>query len=148
MLALKELVENGSEGMCISIDFPGKLKERYGLPDEKIFYIQLQKGKYTYGTKYSVQYAQCSPGNLSSLSTKIGDYLKDSTRPVVILHGLQSITMHNDISKTISFIEWIEGKVHDKDGYFIASISDTEFSEEDLGKIKGYFDEVITDSRG
>ncbi len=141
MLALKELVENGYQGLCISNQFPNKLKKKYELPDENITYIQLQKSNF--GSDKSC--IRCSPNNLTNISTKIGGFIEKHSPPAIVLHGVHSLTLTNEINTVLSFIEWIKDRVHKNDGFLLTSISNSDFTDEEIGKFKGYFDEVIYD---
>ncbi len=143
MSAFKELVEKGYDGICISNEFPMKLKNRYDLPDEKVLFVQLQKSNY--GSNATVKCIRCSPANLSNLSAKIGDLLKNRSEPIILLHGVHTLTLHNDLNRVLSFIDWIKGKVHSDEGFFITSISSSDFSKSEIGRFKGHFDGVIYD---
>ncbi len=143
MYAFKELVEKGYHGLCITTEFPEKLKKSHQLPEENILFIQLQKNNYN--SNATVGCIRCSPGNLTNLSTKIGDFLKKNSPPIILFHGLHSITLTNDINKVLIFIDWLKDLVHNSEGFLLTSISRSDFTEDQVGRFKVHFDDVIND---
>lgn len=139
---LKKADGSGNECLCITRTFPDKLINRYGL-SEDISYIQLSKSDYDSDTKNGLSVETNSPGNLSSLSSKIGVFFKKNDHGVVFLTGLPYLFSYNDFNTILKFLSWTKEKVHGNNGNLILSLPRSGFKEDYLLKLKGEFEEVI-----
>ncbi len=139
---IKNADDNGKDCLCISRMYPDKIIRRYDLSDD-VNYVLLSKSRYRSDKSDGIKVQTNSPGNLSSLSSKIGNFFKNHEDVVLFMTGLTFMFSYNDFNKIHKFINWTKGKVYENDGNLIISLPRSGFKDEYLLKLKGEFERVV-----
>ncbi len=131
------------EILFITSEFPKNLIKTYGIPGDNIFFIQLTTSGYNTISSPDIKYTKSSPSNLSSLSTKTGEFLKGKSNSIVVVHGVQDLVLRNQFNSTLKFIKWVLDNVRKQEGTIILSIDPMTLEQTESAQLKGYFDKVI-----
>lgn len=139
----RELMEDGDPGLCISREYPQKYQGGFGLKDKDVHYVILAKNQNdSYrgeGTNWDVN----NPGNLTDLSTSIGNFMKHNNGGVILLKGLQYMMVYNDFVMIKKFLNFVREKINEYHGKFILSISKSSLNQDEMDYLKAEFDEQI-----
>jgi len=117
----KDWVTHGHQGLCITRDFPAKLRKKYGLEKTPIIWLS------TSDTENTIP-----PQNLSALFYNIENFLKKSEHGIVILSGLEYLITHNTYPSVLKFIQLLNEQIAIRDSVLIVPISPLTLDEKDL----------------
>jgi archaellum biogenesis ATPase FlaH len=76
------------------------------------------------------------PTNISRLSQRIQDFLKNNKRATIILDGLEYLTSQNDFSTILHFLQLMNDKIMISDSKLILSINPNAFKPNELAMIE------------
>lgn len=138
-----KLNSDGHPGLIVTRDPPSKVLKKYDLDAENSKFIWLSKSGSTKTDQIDVK--RISPSDLSGLSSDIGVFLKNSKNGVVFLSGVAYLNNFSESNKVLNFISWIKDRVTEQEGFYLLSISGSAVDGKFLEKIKGEFDEVVSE---
>ncbi len=138
--AMLSLLGGKNRSLFITSELPDKMREKYGITDENIQFLELSTSGYS---RFGKTDLKCTPSNLSSLSGKIGDSIKDKSNPIILMHGMQDIVNRHQFPKSLEFVKWMIDKLRRSNGTLILSVDSTIFDEKDLARLETYFDQVL-----
>lgn len=141
--SFKDLVEEGNKGLCISREYPEKIINRYELPKDEIQFVQLSKSSMGYSSSEEIRWSRKSPANLSSLSAKIGGFLRDN-EGVVFMHGVPNLLFYNTFNKVLDFLSWAKDKIQNRNAYLLISVDESALEEDQVNILRGEFDYNIS----
>jgi hypothetical protein len=76
------------------------------------------------------------PTNISRLSQRIQDFLKNNRKATIILDGLEYLTSQNDFSTILHFLQLMNDKIMISDSKLILSINPNAFKSNELALIE------------
>ncbi|MFO7618458.1 MAG: DUF835 domain-containing protein [Thermoplasmata archaeon] len=117
----KDWVTHGHQGLCITRDFPAKIRKRYGLEKTPIIWLS------TSDTENTVP-----PQNLSALFYHIENFLKKSENGILLLSGLEYLITHNSYPSVLKFIQLLNEQIAIREAVLIVPISPLTMDEKDL----------------
>ena len=138
--AMRSMLPDSSNALFISQEVPDKLKKTYDLEGLDVTFLELTTTGYN---TYAKTNLRCTSANLSSLSSKIGDFIKKNEGSVVLLHSLQDIISKNDFRRTLEFIKYEMDVIRKRNGTLIVSVDGSILKGNELSKLKSYFDEIV-----
>lgn len=121
----KDHVTHGHQGLCITRDFPAKVRKRYDLQKTPIIWLS------TSDTENTVP-----PQNLSALFYQIENFLKKSESGIVMLSGLEYLISHNTYPSVLKFIQLLNEQIAIRDSILIIPLSPLTLEEKDLKMIE------------
>lgn len=104
-------VLSGVEGLCITREFPPKIREKYGLKKTPIIWLTEEKEEGEM-TVYSLQ----------DLSILIGSFLEKAKRSIVLLDGFEFLITNNGFESFIRFLQLNRNRFEREDSILIAPI--------------------------
>ncbi len=120
-----QLVTGGHQGLCITRDYPDRVRQRYNLVKTPILWLSNSD------SPFSIE-----PVQLGKLYHKIEDFLKRGEKPVVMLSGLEYIITQNNYTSALKFLQLIKDQVAIHDGILLIPLSPSTLNERDLKMIE------------
>ncbi len=117
----KDWVTHGHEGLCITRDFPAKIRKRYGLEKTPIIWLSTSETENT-----------VPPQNLSTLFYHIENFLKKSKNGILLLSGLEYLITHNTYPSVLKFIQLLNEQIAIREAVLIVPVSPPTMEEKDL----------------
>jgi predicted hydrocarbon binding protein len=121
----REVLGGGNQGLCITRDFPNKVRRRYGLTQTPVLWLSNAEQEFA-----------VEPVQLGKLYHKIEDFLKKADQPCVMISGLEYLIVQNNYHSALKFLQLVRDQVAIYDSILIATISPSTLSEKDLKLIE------------
>lgn len=121
----KDYVTHGHEGICITRDFPAKVRKRFDLEKTPIIWLS------TSDTENTIP-----PQNLSALFYQIENFLKKSENGIVLLSGLEYLISHNSYPSVLKFIQLLNEQIAIRDSILVVPLSPLTLEEKDRAMIE------------
>ena len=118
-------VLNGCQGLCITRDYPEKVRKVYNLKKTPILWLTNAESELA-----------IEPVQLGKLYHKIEDFLKKSQNSVVLLSGIEYIITQNNYASALKFLQLIRDQIAIYNSLLIAPISPSTLNERDLKMIE------------
>ncbi|MEW5937864.1 MAG: DUF835 domain-containing protein [Candidatus Thermoplasmatota archaeon] len=120
-----EHVRHGFQGLCITRDFPAKVRKRYGFEKTPILWLS------TADTENTI-----APQNLSGLYYHIENFIRKSEKPAVLLAGLEYLLSHNTYQSVLKFIQLVNELIALKGAVLLVPLSPLTLEEKDLKMVE------------
>ena len=121
----REVLGKGNQGLCITRDFPNKVRRKYGLAQTPVLWLSNAEQEFA-----------VEPVQLGKLYHKIEDFLKKADQPCVMISGLEYLIVQNNYHSALKFLQLVRDQVAIYDSILIATISPSTLSEKDLKLIE------------
>ena len=102
-------VLSGAEGLCITREFPRKIREKHGLEKTPIVWLT-QEREEDQTTVYSLQ----------DISVMIGNFLQKAKRGVVLLDGFEYLVTNNGFEPFVRFLQLNRSRFEKSESILIA----------------------------
>ncbi len=96
-------VMHNIQGLCISRQNPQSIRERFGL--EKTPVVWLNGGDAVVGETV------IKPGNISSLTATVSDFIARTPDGVVMLDGMEYLLARNGFDATLKFVQYLNDRI-------------------------------------
>ena len=120
-LVFKDWVTHGHQGLCITREFPAKVRKKYGLEKTPIIWLS------TSDTENTVP-----PQNLSALFYHIENFLKKSENGILLISGLEYLITHNSYQSVLKFIQLLNEQIAIREAVLLVPLSPLTLEEKDL----------------
>jgi len=120
-----EHVKGGFQGLCVTRDFPAKVKKKYGFEKTPVIWLSTTEGE-----------ATVAPQNLSGLYYNIENFMRRSERGIVILAGLEYLISHNTYQSVLKFIQLVNELISVKGAVLLVPLSPLTLEEKDLKMVE------------
>ncbi|MEW5759390.1 MAG: DUF835 domain-containing protein [Candidatus Thermoplasmatota archaeon] len=120
-----DAVMHGGQGLCITRDYPDKIRKKYNLAKTPILWLSNAESEYA-----------IEPVQLGKLYHKIEDFLKKSQNSVIFLSGIEYIITQNNYTSALKFLQLVRDQIAIYDSLLIAPISPPTLPERDLKMIE------------
>jgi two-component system cell cycle response regulator len=98
-------VMHNIQGLCISRQNPQAIRDRFGL--EKTPLVWLNGGDVIFGE------TAIKPGNLSSLTSTVADFVARAENGVVLLDGMEYVMARNGFDSLLKFVQYLNDRIMD-----------------------------------
>lgn len=110
---LQDYLEHGFSGMCISREYPEKLKKRYDLENVKMFWLSYDR---------DIPYVR-EPTNIPLIYSEVKNFLDGDDRGVVLISGLEYMISQSTFIKVLKFIQLLNENVAVRDSLLLLPLS-------------------------
>ena len=127
-LAYKLFESNLSDdvpGLCVTRQFPEKVREAFELKDTRILWLSHTPGKDHH-----------NPTSIGTLATVISSFIERYKRCVVLIDGLEYLVINNGFQQVLRFAEHINEQVMQSRSTVLIPISPNAFSEKELALLE------------
>ena len=112
-------------GLCVTRQFPEKLRETFNLKDSRIIWLSHTPGKDHH-----------NPTSVGTLATLITSFIERYERCIVIIDGLEYLVINNGFQQVLRFMEHVNEQVMQSRSTVLIPISPNAFSEKELALIE------------
>ncbi|UCE45655.1 MAG: DUF835 domain-containing protein [Methanobacteriota archaeon] len=118
-------VSNGLAGLCVTRQFPDKLRDAFNLGEARIIWLS-----HTPGTDHH------NPTSIGTLATIISSFIERYERCVTIIDGLEYLVINNGFQQVLRFLEHVNEQVMQSKSVVLVPISPNAFSEKELALLE------------
>jgi len=126
-------VLGGLEGLCITREFPPKVRRKYGLEKTPIVWLTSQRAE-----------GEATVHSLQDLSILIANFLEKAKRAVVLLDGLEYLITNHGFEISIRFLQTSRSRFQQKDGILIAPLLEKAVDAREVALIEREMKPLIT----
>jgi len=127
----KKILETDEIGLCVTRDYPDKIKEKYDLEEVDMIWLSNVDREDV-----------IRPKSLEKLSLALENFLAKSGG-VILFNGLEYLITNNDFRTVLHLVQSIKDQVAINRSILIIPVNPTILEENQLDQINGVVDEVI-----
>ncbi len=121
----KRKVDEGHPGLCITREFPEKVKKKHGLENVPIFWLSNTEAKNAF-----------KPVELGKLLYHIEKFLEKNENSIVMLSGLEYLITQNNYSSVLKLIQLLNEQIALRQSVLIVPVSPLALDKKDLKLIE------------
>jgi hypothetical protein len=115
----------GLPGLCVTRQFPDKLRGAFDLKDTRILWLSHTPGKDHH-----------NPTSIGTLATVISSFIERYRKCIVLIDGLEYLVINNGFQQVLRFAEHINEQVMQSQSMVLIPISPSAFSEKELALLE------------
>lgn len=112
-------------GLCVTRQFPEKVREVFELKDTRILWLSHTPGKDHH-----------NPTSIGTLATVISSFIERYKKCFVLIDGLEYLVINNGFQQVLRFAEHINEQVMQSRSTVLVPISPNAFSEQELALLE------------
>jgi len=120
-----KMLGRGYSGLVISRQHPDNVHRKYKLDGVRLVWLST-----TLGQDY------IDPHNLSSITNLAGVFLNGNGKSVVLLDGIEYLTVHNDFGRVLKFMEYLNELVMQRQAILLISLDDRAFEPRQIALLE------------
>ncbi len=121
----ENVITDGVAGLCVTRQFPEKVKESFELKETRVLWLSHTPGKDHH-----------NPTSIGTLATIISSFIERYERCVVLIDGLEYLVINNGFQQVLRFAEHINEQVMQSKSSVLMPISPSAFSEKELALLE------------
>lgn len=118
-------VAENMPGLCVTRQFPDKVRDAFELKDTRILWLSHTPGKDHH-----------NPTSIGTLATIISSFIERYDKCIVLIDGLEYLVINNGFQQVLRFAEHINEQVMQSKSAVLIPISPTAFSEKELALLE------------
>ncbi len=118
-------INEGAPGLCVTRQFPEKVRDSFDLKDTRIMWLSHTPGKDHH-----------NPTSIGTLATVISSFIERQNKCVVLIDGLEYLVINNGFQQVLRFAEHINEQVMQSKSTVLIPISPSAFSEQELALLE------------
>lgn len=118
-------VSDGVPGLCVTRQFPDKLRDAFSLGDSRIIWLSHTPGENHH-----------NPTSIGTLATIISSFIERYEKAMVIIDGLEYLVINNGFQQVLRFMEHVNEQVMQSKSTVVIPISPNAFSEKELALLE------------
>jgi len=126
-------VFSGLEGLCITRQFPPKVRRKYGLEKTPIVWLTSERAE-----------GEATVHSIQDLSILIASFLDNTERGVVLLDGLEYLITNHGFEILIRFLQTSRSRFEKKDAILIAALLEKALDAKEVTLIEREMKPLIT----
>lgn len=130
---LEKALANGLPGLCVTRQYPDRLKEKFALPNARLIWLSHTPGKDHH-----------NPTNIGTLATLITSFIEKYNRSIVLLDGIEYLVINNGFQQVLKLTELVNEQVMQSESIVIVPISESAFSEKELALLERNVETIDT----
>jgi len=130
---LKRILKTGEEGLCVTRDYPEKVKKEYSLEDIEVIWLSNVDREDV-----------IRPKSLEKLSLALENFLA-RTGGVILLNGLEYVITNNDFRTVLNLIQSIKDQVAINESIMLIPINPSIMEKYQMDQLSGVVDNTLED---
>ncbi len=118
-------IAEGSPGLCVTRQFPEKVRDAFELGETRILWLSHTPGKDHH-----------NPTSIGTLATVISSFIERYKKCIVLIDGLEYLVINNGFQQVLRFVEHINEQVMQSKSTVLIPISPNAFSEQELALLE------------
>lgn len=115
----------GLAGLCVTRQYPARLRENFNLPNARLIWLSHTPGKDHH-----------NPTNIGTLATLISSFIEKYSKSISLIDGLEYLVINNGFQQVLKFTELINEQVMQTEAIVLIPISQNAFSDKELALIE------------
>lgn len=115
----------GFPGICVTRQYPDRLKNNFNLPGIRFIWLSHTPGKDHH-----------NPTSIGTLATFISSFIEKYSKAVCLIDGLEYLVINNGFQQVLKFIELINEQVMQGSSIVIIPISQEAFSSKEMALLE------------
>ena len=120
-----KMIARGYSGLVITRQHPDNVLRKYSLDGVRLIWLSTTLGK-----------DYIDPHNLSSITNVAGVFLQDKGKSVMLLDGLEYLMVHNDFGRVLTYVEYLNELVMQRQAVLFISLDDRAFEPRQIALIE------------
>lgn len=112
-------------GLCVTRQYPDRIKESFTLPDTKFVWLSHTPGKDHH-----------NPTSVGTLATVITSFIDRSERSICLIDGMEYLVINNGFQQVLKFMELINEQVMQSDAIVLIPVNENAFSEKEIALLE------------
>ncbi|MEM2891494.1 MAG: DUF835 domain-containing protein [Thermoplasmata archaeon] len=121
----EQAISEGNPGLCVTRQFPDKIRETFELRDTRILWLSHTPGQDHH-----------NPTSIGTLATVISSFIERYKKCFVLIDGLEYLVINNGFQQVLRFVEHINEQVMQSRSTVLIPISPNAFSEKELALLE------------
>jgi len=130
---LKKILETGEEGLCVTRDYPDKVKKKYNLENIEMIWLSNVDREDV-----------IRPKSLEKLSLALENFLA-RTGGVILLKGLEYVITNNDFRTVLNLIQSIKDQVAINESIMLIPVNPSIMEKYQIDQLSGVVDNTLED---
>ncbi len=118
-------IADGNPGLCVTRQFPEKVRDAFDLGETRILWLSHTPGKDHH-----------NPTSIGTLATVISSFIERYRKCTVLIDGLEYLVINNGFQQVLRFVEHINEQVMQSKSTVLIPISPNAFSEQELALLE------------
>ena len=118
-------IAEGNPGLCVTRQFPEKVRDAFELGETRILWLSHTPGKDHH-----------NPTSIGTLATVISSFIERYKKCTVLIDGLEYLVINNGFQQVLRFVEHINEQVMQSKSTVLIPISPNAFSEQELALLE------------
>jgi len=127
----------GFPGLCVTRQFPERLKENFALTAARFVWLSHTPGKDHH-----------NPTSIGTLATLISSFIERYNRAICLIDGLEYLVINNGFQQVLKFTELINEQVMQSASIVLIPISQSAFNEKEMAFLERNIENVEPTSYG
>ncbi len=127
----KDILDTDMEGLCVTRDYPDKIREKYGLKNVEIIWLSNVDREDV-----------IRPKSLEKFSLSIENFLARK-KGVILLNGLEYLITNNEFRTVLHLIQSIKDQVAINESILLIPVNPTTLADNQMDLLSGEVDELI-----
>lgn len=121
----EKALADGLPGLCVTRQYPERLKEKYNLQNARLIWLSHTPGKDSH-----------NPTNIGTLATLITSFIERYEKSITLLDGVEYLVINNGFQQVLKLTELVNEQVMQSDSIVLMPISENAFSEKELALLE------------
>jgi len=123
--ALVQWIGSGEKALCVTRDFPGKLRKKYLMGDARIVWLSSIEGN-----------GAVDPNKLSSIFFEAQMFMQENPSSLVLLSGLEFLSAHNGFLSVLKLIHLLSEQASVSGSVILIPINPDAFDAMDIANLE------------
>ena len=115
-------ISDGHKGMVVAREYPDKVRKKWGLDHVPYLWLSYEREK-----KYARE-----PTNVPLIYSEIKNFLEASSKPVVLISGIEYLISQNNFPKILKLIQLLNDNVAVNEGMLLLPVSTETLNQKDV----------------
>lgn len=125
LAAFRHAIESGWRPLYVTRQHPNHVAKRHADREIRVVWLSTTLGK-----------DYVDPHNLNSLSNLIANFVNEGPRAILLLDGIEYLTINNDFARILHFLEYVNEQIALRRAAVILSVDDRAFNPKELALIE------------
>jgi predicted hydrocarbon binding protein len=134
---MEEYLAHGSPGLCITREYPEKLRKAYRLEGAQMAWLSYEEGKGHV----------LEPTNIPLIYSEIKSFLEQTTGAVFLISGLEYLVSQTNFGKVLKFVQLLSDAAAVSDSIFLLPISPDALNPRDVKMLEREFRDIRSGER-
>jgi len=121
----EKALADGLPGLCVTRQYPERLKEKFNLQNARLIWLSHTPGKDSH-----------NPTNIGTLATLITSFIERYKKSITLLDGIEYLVINNGFQQVLKLTELVNEQVMQSDSIVLMPISESAFSDKELALLE------------